>query len=588
MSKSDSKSLQKLLLDNLPDSENYERSFMHLDTITHVIVTRSTDFLITASSDGVIKFWKKVPEHIEFVKHYKAHRGPIIHIAASCDGAFLVSISKDLTMDIFDVINFDMINLFTLDFMPLTCEWIYAPGDALQALALSREDKPDIYIYDGKESKVPIKKLEKIHSAPVVLIRFNQVYSTVISVDKSSMIEYWSSAKHDYTFPDDRVDFKYKTDTDLYELAKAETAIHDLAFTDNGLHFATLSSDRKVRLFKFKTGKVIRIFDESLSVFSSLQAEKKILPPYEYNRRKALEEELERSEAFTHQTVCFDKSGTFLIYPTPVGIKVVAWSTNRCHRVLGKGENFRPIGLALYQGIPNKPDGAATLSSLTAENQNLTARSQADPSLFVTGFKKGRFYIFTRRDPEANEDGVGERDIFNEKPPKEVMIAAMESSVRSRIFEAAVIHTTMGDIHVKLFPKEAPKAVENFCVHSKNGYYNGHIFHRVIKQFMIQTGDPTGTGTGGESIWGHDFADEFNPSLKHDKPYTLSMANAGPNTNGSQFFITVIPCPWLDNKHTIFGRVVKGMETCQNISKVKTNQQDKPYDDIKIINIALK
>lgn len=94
---------------------------------------------------------------------------------------------------------------------------------------------------------------------------------------------------------------------------------------------------------------------------------------------------------------------------------------------------------------------------------------------------------------------------------------------------------------MKLFATECPKSVENFCVHSKNGYYNGHIFHRVIKGFMIQTGDPTGTGTGGESIWGGDFKDEFHPSLRHDRPYTLSMANAGPNTNGSQFFITVLP-----------------------------------------------
>lgn len=109
------------------------------------------------------------------------------------------------------------------------------------------------------------------------------------------------------------------------------------------------------------------------------------------------------------------------------------------------------------------------------------------------------------------------------------------------MYNNATIHTTRGDVHLKLFGTECPKSVENFCVHSKNGYFNGHIFHRVIKGFMIQTGDPTGTGTGGESIWGGDFKDEFHPSLRHDRPYTLSMANAGPNTNGSQFFITVLP-----------------------------------------------
>lgn len=146
----------------------------------------------------------------------------------------------------------------------------------------------------------------------------------------------------------------------------------------------------------------------------------------------------------------------------------------------------------------------------------------------------------------------------------------------------------MGDIHIRLFSKECPKSVENFCVHSKNGYYNSHIFHRVIKGFMIQTGDPTGSGTGGQSIWGNDFKDEFVSTLKHDRPYTVSMANAGANTNGSQFFITVIPTPWLDNKHTIFGRVTKGMEVVQNISYCKTNPKtDKPYEEVKIISIHL-
>jgi len=131
--------------------------------------------------------------------------------------------------------------------------------------------------------------------------------------------------------------------------------------------------------------------------------------------------------------------------------------------------------------------------------------------------------------------------------------------------------------------------VENFCVHASKGYYNGHIFHRVIKQFMVQTGDPTGTGTGGESIWGGEFEDEFHPKLRHDRPYTLSMANAGPNTNGSQFFITVVPTPWLDSKHTVFGRVTRGMEVCQKISETKVHPKtDKPYEDIKIMNITLK
>merc|ERR1712066_1097271 len=134
---------------------------------------------------------------------------------------------------------------------------------------------------------------------------------------------------------------------------------------------------------------------------------------------------------------------------------------------------------------------------------------------------------------------------------------------------------------IKLFFQETPKSVENFTVHSKNGYYDNIIFHRVIQGFMIQTGDPQGDGTGGESIWGGEFEDEFHRSLKHDRPFTLSMANAGPNTNGSQFFVTTVPCPWLDNKHTVFGEVVEGMDVVKKIEAVGS-QSGKPMKRIMI------
>lgn len=144
----------------------------------------------------------------------------------------------------------------------------------------------------------------------------------------------------------------------------------------------------------------------------------------------------------------------------------------------------------------------------------------------------------------------------------------------------------MGDIHIKLFYSECPRTVENFVTHARKHYYDNVIFHRVIKSFMIQTGDPLGDGTGGESIWGGEFEDEFVKTLKHDRPFTVSMANSGPNTNGSQFFITTVPCPWLDNKHTVFGRVSKGYEVVQAIENVRVNKNDRPVDgDIKILGI---
>merc|ERR1712194_945417 len=140
---------------------------------------------------------------------------------------------------------------------------------------------------------------------------------------------------------------------------------------------------------------------------------------------------------------------------------------------------------------------------------------------------------------------------------------------------SAVIHTTLGDIEVQLFGTECPKTVENFCTHARQRYYDGLTFHRVIKEFMLQTGCPRGDGTGGESIWGGQFEDEFRSSLKHDRPYTVSMANAGPNTNGSQFFITTAPCLHLDRKHTVFGRVTRGEDVVHQIERVKTNSNDK-------------
>jgi peptidylprolyl isomerase domain and WD repeat-containing protein 1 len=149
------------------------------------------------------------------------------------------------------------------------------------------------------------------------------------------------------------------------------------------------------------------------------------------------------------------------------------------------------------------------------------------------------------------------------------------------------LHTNIGDVSFKLFPKECPKTVENFTTHCRNGYYDDVIFHRVIKGFMIQTGDPLGDGTGGTSIWGSEFEDEINRDLRHDRAGVLSSANAGPNTNGSQFFITTVPTPWLDGKHSVFGRVSKGMDIVNKIENLKVDKTDRPLEDVKIVSTSV-
>jgi len=151
-----------------------------------------------------------------------------------------------------------------------------------------------------------------------------------------------------------------------------------------------------------------------------------------------------------------------------------------------------------------------------------------------------------------------------------------------------VIETNSGTIEVELFCKAAPLACENFIRLAEKGYYNGVIFHRVIKDFMIQGGDPTGTGRGGESIWGKSFKDECTPELKFDKLGLLAMANAGPSTNGSQFFITTVKTPWLNGRHTIFGKVIKGYDIVEKIGSVPTSREGKPLKEQKILKIYLR
>mmetsp|Transcript_70585 Transcript_70585/g.210491 ORF Transcript_70585/g.210491 Transcript_70585/m.210491 type:complete len:182 (+) Transcript_70585:73-618(+) len=149
-----------------------------------------------------------------------------------------------------------------------------------------------------------------------------------------------------------------------------------------------------------------------------------------------------------------------------------------------------------------------------------------------------------------------------------------------------VLYTSMGEMEVELYWIEAPRTCKNFYELAKRGYYDNTLFHRIVPGFVIQGGDPTGTGRGGESIYGPSFEDEVHPALKHTGAGVLSMANAGANTNGSQFFITLAPQPQLDGKHSIFGRIKRGMRVVQKMSTVQTNAQDKPVQEVKVLRAS--
>ena len=167
-------------------------------------------------------------------------------------------------------------------------------------------------------------------------------------------------------------------------------------------------------------------------------------------------------------------------------------------------------------------------------------------------------------------------------------VAPSSSSAVTKSENLVVLKTNQGEITLKMFPKVAPLAVENFVTHAKDGYYDGLIFHRVIKDFMIQGGDPTGTGRGGASIWKKEFVNEYAANVVFDRPFLLAMANHGPNTNGSQFFITTKATPFLNGGYTIFGEVVSGQDVVRKIENTKTAAADRPVENQTMIKVTVK
>ncbi len=168
-----------------------------------------------------------------------------------------------------------------------------------------------------------------------------------------------------------------------------------------------------------------------------------------------------------------------------------------------------------------------------------------------------------------------EKNLQWSKPP--------QMEIDSKKSYSATIKTDLGDIVLSLFADKVPNTVNNFVFLARQGYYDGTVFHRVIKDFMAQGGDPTGTGTGGP---GYRFADEFHPSLRHNQPGVLSMANAGPGTNGSQFFITHVPTPWLDQKHSVFGQVTAGLDVLLSIPERDPRAVNSPA--VKLLSVVIE
>lgn len=328
---------------------------------------------------------------------------------------------------------------------------------------------------------MPIHTNSSLHRSPATVMAYNNAHDCVVSADENGMIEYW---RPDGTFEKPDNVFQYKSSTSLFEFKKAKSLPSSITISPSGSQFATFSfPDRKVRVFDFPTGKLHRTYDESLLAVTEMQqagTALQKLEDVEFGRRLAVERELENPAIQNKINVIFDESGNFILYGSILGTKVINILTNRAVKVYGKDEPFRSLHLALYQGQPQKK-GVVTVSMAASANPLLQEAEERDPMLVSTGSGKVRFYMFTN-DKDISKS---ERDVQNEKPknlnPRQQIEAKPAESGT-----AAILHTTYGDIHIRLFPEAAPKAVENFVTHSKNGYYNNTIFHRVIRKFMIQ------------------------------------------------------------------------------------------------------
>ena len=674
-------------LDSLPCATQYESSYMHRDVVSHAVVANRTAFLATASEDGHVKFWKKMQEGIEFVKHYHAHVGPVSEMAASFDGLWLATTGGDGAAKLYDVASFDMACILRTKkmaepYVPGCVAWLQTEARPAPRVAVCDATEAAAVRVYGAPAFEECARVRVHPAAPVVALCFLDALDLCVSADARGVLEYWRAPETQggvddegrvatiretaADLPADAVAFKRKVDTDLYALAKAKVAPCRVAGSRDGSKFAVTCADATVRLFDTRTGKLVRTLDERVDSLDAKRSqwrdrikaheeqvskaaeasssdsssddegpmpegyvkparEKPPPPPppapsdaalaalvalddLSYGRRSAAEREIQskagRGTFLGRWNCAFDETGEFLLYGAMLGVNVVHVASGRVAAVVGaKDESERFGAVAVFAGAAKLDaqaeqarrnqkaieTGDETKKNVMSMGCEQTEEGTPDPSVFCTSFKRKRFYCLSRREPDPGFDGenLDARDVQNELPSAEELGRRAAASAPLALGTDALLRTTAGDIKIKLHPNECPKTVENFCTHARDGYYDGLIFHRCIKQFMVQTGDPLGDGTGGESIWGGEFQDEFHPSLKHDRPFTVSMANAGPNTNGSQFFITTVPTPWLDNKHTVFGRVSVGMETVQTIERAPCNRFDKPHDDIKIISVEI-
>lgn len=629
------KTVKEGQLEEIPSSSHYQVSFMHKATVAHLLSSTKYGYVITACDEGIVKFWKRTSTVIdsqkgnanatassdkanqsatpclEFVKSFTAHIGPLSALCIDGSNDTIASIGKDDGL-----IKFYDVSTFDAKSMIKTNTKVPAFGEAATFLegnskdlflAISHASDGDISIYSV--ATLNLVQTLSLHSKPVTALCYNSQHKCCISGDEMGILEIWDTTQGPVdgqmvgahcSITNNKLEFPSKLKTDLYKLAKKKTRPRCISISKN--YFVVYGADYKVRVFNLSTAKIEVSYDERLSVYSLKNFSNYGLDSIEFGKRAATEREIEdqyENQAHLPSRIAeMDPSERYLLVSTLIGIKVIDWKRNRLVKIIGRADSsqYRFLTFCLCLGDTKMNQQMQLARGMGNSTSVGDEKKELNNSIVIAlAYQQRRFFIFSHFDPllkrEGGADTNNNRDIWNEAPTVQDQLLVSENGhCRDSKLEKisnAILRTSKGDIRIKLF-QEVQKTFENFTKHARSGYYDGVVFHRVISNFMLQTGDPLGDGTGGESIWGEEFEDEFVRDLRHDRPFTVSMANAGPNTNGSQFFITTVATPWLDNKHTVFGRVTSGMDVCKAIENMRTDKNDKPLDDIRILSIDLE
>ena len=617
-------------LQEIPTSQHYHVSYLHRSIITHVAISSKHDFVLSASEDGVVKFWKRLPSQnkcLEFIKSFLAHVGAITSLVTSSNGGdHAASVGMDGCIKFYDVVSFDVTGMIRAKSTlfptpPLNSDSTPSNGYQIyyhcKSAFLTREQnllavssQSHIHIFDSITlSQKPMQTIS-IHASPITDFQYSFERNCVISADESGVLEIWDCSLISSTDDTDTngtnnntqqlqkqmisatqptlskngISYDSKMDTDLYVFFKKSKkkkkdeiisikpcaiaiALNHSSTVNKMDTFAVYSSDRKIHLFQFQTAKILITYDERIQVYDNAILKKGLynLDSMDYGKRAATEREINDSAILQpnlrrtrisqndhhydetdiqlqQMVIAFDPTGQYLIVPTLIGLKVIDTNTHKCIKIVGKEDaslqRFISVALCFGEAKVDKQMELARAANMNATpsstslNETSSSKSKSDedknknmsdPLIISLSYQKKRLYIFSRHDPillsandeDATNEAILSRDVLNEPPDPSDILSSKTSSNYPHLDQSnvlgkeAILRTSMGDIHFRLFGDLTPRTVENFCTHSRNGYYDGIIFHRIIKGFMIQTGDPLGDGTGGESIWGGEFEDEF-------------------------------------------------------------------------------